>query len=42
MATGFSLFYLLAHYLDWFPQYRIQKDTSVVDVSLLKVPYKCR
>lgn len=37
MATGFSLFYLLAHYLDWFPQYRIQKDAGMVDLPLLKV-----
>lgn len=35
MATGFSLFYLLAHSRNWFPQYRIQPDPSV-DVPLLK------
>lgn len=36
MATGFSLFYLLAHWLNWFPRYRIQGNPAL-DVPLLKV-----
>lgn len=37
LFLSFSAFFCLAHYLDWFPQHRIQKGVKTFDPQLFKV-----